>query len=293
MWGTFSPSYRSMADLGGLTLRHGDPAAVLDVTTGTVRWLAINGDEQAQVGHYFLRHQELAQARDWYRKADPQLPKLEPLKPADLMRGVSGAAARRRTFEFCYWYCLTALNQSQEAATRLQSFDNAYHIDWPPLPKQPAAVSPTTTSSPNTGDAGNWSSPVARRQLETLVALSKALAIAQIFLSIDEPEGGLPWFIKRLAPVDSKQNAIDDAERVADLTTLSQLHLLRNENQAYATLATDRLAPLLFKILEDPAPITTNPAVDGSALIQTNLATSVRPRARSALLRELSERLVQ
>ncbi|HEX4069808.1 MAG TPA: hypothetical protein VHX68_01510 [Planctomycetaceae bacterium] len=278
MWGTFSPSYRSMADLSGLTLRHGDPAALLDVTTGTVRWLAINGDEQAQVGHYFLRHHELAQARDWYRKADPQLPKLEPLKPADLMRGVSGAAARRRTFEFCYWYCLTRLNQPQEAATRLQNFDNAYHIDWPPLPKQPVAASPANTtavnpSPANAGDAGNWSSPAARRQLETLVALSKALTIAQIFLSIDEPEGGLPWFIKRLDPVDSKQNPLDDAERLADLTTLSQLHLLRNENQAYATLATDRLAPLIFQMLEDPAAITSAPAIDGPTLIQTDLAT--------------------
>jgi hypothetical protein len=297
MWGTFSPSYRSMADLGGLTLRHGDPAALLDVTTGTVRWLAINGDEQAQVGHYFLRHHELEQAGDWYRKADPQLPKLEPLKPDDLIRGVSGAAARRRTFEFCYWYCLTLLNQPHEAATRLQSFDNAYHIDWPPVPKQPVVAPPTTTVSPNAGDAGNWSSLAARRQLETLVALSKALTIAQIFLSIDEPEGGLRWFTKRLAPVDSKPNAIDDAERLADLTTLSQLHLLRNENQAYAALATDRLAPLLFQMLEDPAPITSTPAVDGPTLIQTNLATlfahALGPLFCESFLKDLPNDAVQ
>ncbi len=83
MWGNFAPSHQSLAvgSLLGLGLRSGDPAAIVDVATGNLRWMAINGDEQAQVGHYYLLKGDAAQAREWYRKADQQLPKLDPLRP--------------------------------------------------------------------------------------------------------------------------------------------------------------------------------------------------------------------
>ena len=152
MWGTFSPSHRSLAEIGGgLGLRRGDPAAIVDVSTGAIRWLAINGDELAQVGHYFLLKQDVAQARAWYRKADKQLPKLEPLRPADVLRGLSGAAARRRTFEFFYWYCLTKLGEPKEAAARLVLFDNAHRIEWPPARESSDPRLPTGAEDARTG----------------------------------------------------------------------------------------------------------------------------------------------
>ena len=167
VWGTFSPSHRSLASElwgSGLGLRRGDPAAVVDASTGAIRWLAINGDELAQIGHFFLLKHDDAQAREWYRKADKQLPKLEPLRPADLVRGLSGAAARRRTFEIFYWYCLTKLGEPNEAAARLATFDNAHRIEWPPTADRPAPVSRPENAAPD-GSKDARNRPRATRHL--------------------------------------------------------------------------------------------------------------------------------
>jgi len=250
VWGTFSPSHRSVASEiwgGGLGLRRGDPAAVVDASTGTIRWLAINGDELAQVGHFSLLKHDYAQAREWYRKADKQLPKLEPLRPADLLHGLSGAAARRRTFEIFYWYCLTKLNEPNEAATRLAAFDSAHRIEWPPTADRPAASRPEgKTSTPATTDpALAWSSAQVRREMESLVSISKALSVAQMFLSVDDADGAQGYFNRRL-------KSADDPDRLGDLMALSQVCLLRTDDRDYAALVTDRLAPLLAETLQDP-----------------------------------------
>ena len=63
VWGTFTPTHRSWADTAvahGLAMRAGDPAAAIDAASGSVRWLAINGDEQAQVGHAFQIKRDFA-----------------------------------------------------------------------------------------------------------------------------------------------------------------------------------------------------------------------------------------
>jgi Tol biopolymer transport system component len=266
VWGTFSPSHRSLASdmwLGGLGLRRGDPAAVVDTSTGAIRWLAINGDELAQIGHFFLLKHDDAQAREWYRKADKQLPKLEPLRPADLLHGLSGAAARRRTFEIFYWYCLTKLNEPNEAATRLAAFDSAHRIEWPPIADRSAAASRPAEkrSAPATSDpALASSSGPARREMETLVSISKALSIAQIFLSVGDADGAQAYFNRRL-------ESADDPDRLGDLMALSQLCLLRKDDRDYVALVTDRLAPLLAETLQDPPDakhtVDNDPAVAG------------------------------
>jgi hypothetical protein len=254
MWGTFSPTYALPAEMGGgLGLRQGDPAAVVDVSTGAIRWLAINGDEMAQVGHYDLLKHDPAGAREWYRKADLKLAKLEPLRPQDLIHGLSGAAARRRTFEFFYYLCLVKLDQPKEAAERLALFDAAHRIEWP-----------AATERPENDSTHRCSSTKSRQDAETLVAIAKAFSIAQIFLSLDEPDAARAWFERRVPTADA-------VEREADLMVLSQLSLIAKDNQGYANLVTDRLAPLLAESLEDPAPAGET-ALDSPAAIRTTLA---------------------
>jgi hypothetical protein len=270
MWGTFSPSYQSLPSVtgGGLGLRPGDPAAIVDVATGALRWLAINGDELAQVGHYFLLKHDVAEAREWYRKADKQLPKLEPLRPGDLSRGLSGAASRRRTFEFFYSCCLTKLGEPKEAAARLGFFDNAYRIEWPPAASRPTGISRPETKRPEPAandPALAWSSPQARHEAETLISISKALSIAQVFLSVDDPAAAQAWFSGRLASADA-------TDRLGDLMALSQLCLLRNNNRDYANLVTDRLEPLLAETLQDPPSNGNNPTADGPPAVRATLA---------------------
>jgi hypothetical protein len=270
MWGTFSPSHQSLAGVigGGLSLRPGDPAAIVDVATGKIRWLAINGDELAQVGHYFLVKHDVAEAREWYRKADKQLPKLEPLRPDDLSRGFSGGAVRRRMFEFFYSYCLTKLGEPKEAAARRALFDNAYRLEWPAAASRPAGVSrrETKTPEPAANDpALAWSTPQARHEAETLVSISKALSIAQVFLSVDDPDAAQAWFSGRLESADA-------TDRLGDLMALSQLCLLRNNNRDYANLVTDRLAPLLAETLEDPPSTGSGPTAVGRPAVRALLA---------------------
>ncbi len=169
MWGTYQPSHLTMtSEMGGglglgIGLRRGDPAAILDVSTGSVRWLAINGDEIAQVGHYYLSKHDPAQAREWYRKADKQLAKLQPLHPDDLIHGLSGSAARRRTFEFFYYLCLSQLNESQEAAQRLALFDGAHRIDWRAAPQSTVPTPAAEMAAARYESAGRSRSILARR----------------------------------------------------------------------------------------------------------------------------------
>jgi hypothetical protein len=270
MWGTFQPSHLALTNEmgGGLGLRRGDPACIVDVSTGAIRWLAINADETAQVGNYFLLKHNPAEAREWYRKADKQLAKLEPLRPVDLIHGLSGAAARRRTFEFFYYHCLTKLGETKEAAERLALFDNAHRIEWPPAANRPAGVSQPKTNSAEpapTDSAQPWSSPKSRHAAETLVAIAKALSIAQILLSIDEPDTAQAWFTHRLESADA-------TERLADLMALSQLSLLAKSNRDYANLVTDRLAPLLAETLEDPTSTGASSTPDSPDAVRSTLA---------------------
>jgi hypothetical protein len=265
MWGNFAPSHQSLAV--GVGLRSGDPAAIVDVATGSLRWMAINGDEQAQVGHYFLQKGDAVQAREWYRKADQQLPELSPLRPEDFAQGLSGAGARRRTFELFYWYCLKTLGETTEASARLAQFDKGHRIEWPASPKRGSAKSGTQTKTlpPSAVDASPWSSPEPRRQAEALVAIAKSLSAAQVFLSLDNLVGAQAWFIDRMKSSDA-------AEKLGDLVALSQLHLLKNENQDYATLVTDRLAPLLFEMLTDPDTLAADATAAGPRTVRIELA---------------------
>ena len=200
----------------------------------------------AQVGNYYLLKHDPAQAREWYRKADKQLPQLEPLHPADLFHGPAGSAARRRTFEFFYSVCLSKLGETKESAERLALFDKAHRIDWPMASSDPV-----------------WSS-ASRRDAERLVAIAKALSMAQIFLSVDEPDAARTWFSQRLATAQAD-------EKLACILVLSQLSRLAKQNRDYAMQSTDQLAPLIVTTLDDP-PRDGNAQSDNPLAVRTALA---------------------
>lgn len=289
MWATFSPSHRSLAGelTGGLGLRLGDPAAIVDVANGTIRWLAINGDELAQVGHYFLAKHDFAEARRWYQQADKQLSKLEPLRPVDLRDGLSGTAARRKTFEFFYWYCLTKLGEPAEAAQRLARFDNAYHIEWEPAASQTPGDRGVRAeqSQPGTSDpALAWSSAKSRHEAERLVSICKALSIAQVILCVDGPDESHSWFARRL-------NSADATDQVGELMAISQLCLLSQQNRDYATLVTERLAPLLAETLEDSATTSASETPESPSAVRGAIAIlaahSMGPLFSDGFLKEI------
>ncbi len=287
VWGTFTPSHQSWADsvLGhGLTMRTGDPAAVVDVATGNVRWLAIKGDEQAQIGHYLQEKHDFAGALDWYHKAEKTLPKLVPLTPLELEQGVASDVARRRMYEFLMWHCLAKLGKKADAAARLAAFEQACRIQWPTTPTAPT-IPPTAPGKNEPSPAGTAAqsallTPAARVPAERVASLMRALAEAQALLSVDDLEGASQFFRARLDTANGKgppdpsagKKPVDSTGRFGDLVALSQLELLADRPAASLQLATNELGPWVAANLEDRPPSS---ATNGADALRFVLADGV------------------
>src|SRR6185369_7515919 len=101
-WGTFTPSHRSWLGAAlGSALRPGDPAAVIDLSTGKLTWMPISPGEKAQVGHYHLLKRDYAEAWRWYEQA----------RKGD---------ADGEDFSFFESYCLTKRGRHAEAKGKLE-----------------------------------------------------------------------------------------------------------------------------------------------------------------------------
>jgi Tol biopolymer transport system component len=136
VWFTFSPSHRSwLSRWIGLGLRPGDPAAVLDVSTGSIDWLAVNPHEQAQVGHYHLLKHRYDEAWRWYEHAGGPRPQAEdpdtadPKNSAEYVRALR-SSANAALFEYV---CLRNLDRDDEAVEALRRFRSAYPPKLPNL----------------------------------------------------------------------------------------------------------------------------------------------------------------
>ncbi len=104
VWGTFTPSHQSWVDavLGhGLTMRTGDPAAVIDVATGNVRWLAIKGDEQAQIGHYLQEKHDFAGCSTGIARRKKLCPSCSPSRRSSSSRGWPATSPAAACSSFC------------------------------------------------------------------------------------------------------------------------------------------------------------------------------------------------
>jgi hypothetical protein len=292
VWGTFTPSHQSWVDavLGhGLTMRTGDPAAVIDVTTGSVHWLAIKGDEQTQIGHYLQEKHDFAGALDWYRKAEKTLPKLQPLTPLELEQGVASDVARRRMFEFLLWHCLAKLGKETDANARLTAFEQACRIRWPTAPTAPAPAAPGNGGPlATTGVNGpHLTQSTAGEPAERVASLMRALAEAQALLSIDDTDGAINFFRARLDATTVKK-PLDPTDRFGDLVALSQLELLAGRPAAYLQLATNELGPWMAANLEDRPQSSTTNGPDELRLVLTNgVGLALSPLFDSAFTRQL------
>jgi WD40-like Beta Propeller Repeat len=284
VWGTFTPSHQSWIDgaLGrGLTMRAGDPAAVIDVKTKMIRWLAINGDEEAQIGHYLQLKRDFAGALERYRKAEKTLPKLEPLTPNEIVQGASGAASRRRIFEFLLSRCLTKLHEDREAAEHLHAFEQAYQIRWP-SPAERNARSDAPAKVENASAPANASvlplfGPEARPEAEQLASVIRAFAEAQAILSLDDLDGAVVFFDQKRDATRNKEkpNSLSSAaaaDEFADLLALSQIDLLAGRNAHYLQIATNEIGRLLATSLDDPRVTSSMDATDTARLALAGFA---------------------
>ncbi|HZW34757.1 MAG TPA: hypothetical protein VFF52_28800, partial [Isosphaeraceae bacterium] len=250
LWCTFSPSHRSVLSrfLGG-GLRLGDPAALLDARTGTLAWMAVSPQEEAQIGHYHQIKQEYDEAWRRYARAEAAGPTPEP-EPRSASEWLSRFLSPRGIAVFQF-HCLTRLGRQVEARTRLEAFRKSYP---PPLPSGRAPHGETTAA----GSEFPLDQPWFREAMQPgglCVRLLQDLYLAEVLLSLDAGEDARDYF----GSVVAAPSAETDVARLSAVVVLSQLLLLERKHDEYAELATHTLAPLLLKLRRSlPAQVSSN-----------------------------------
>jgi hypothetical protein len=241
LWGTFTPTHRSWLSMFlPASLRPGDPAAILDVDTGELSWLAINRHEQSQVGHYYLLKQDYAQAWEWYVKGAEGRSAPQPQALQSLMSPHELARLSQEPWFFEY-YCLLKLGRHDEAQGRLSNFRRAVSFE---LPSGKDELFPGIDPS----------DPTTRNELQYIVdmltPLIQASLASEIFLSLNASDDGVNFFRQQLAGANC------DAERFAAAVCLAQMLLVSGDHGQYAQFATEGLLPLVEQRMADQQPTT-------------------------------------
>jgi hypothetical protein len=261
LWVTFSPTYRSW--LGQLLLRlnlgvrRGDPAAVFDPSTGRLGWMAVDGPERAQVGHYYLLKHEYAEAWRWYEESEKEQA-AAPTERPPLGLASLGAALEPRDPSFFEYHCLTKLGRPAEARAKRKRFCQTY------LQFSDREIEPLLGVKVGDRSVGQWVRELLAPEKLT-GALMRDLYAAEVFLSIDAAEDGERFFRRSL------DAAPDDGARLSSALVLAQFFLLEKKHQAYADLTTDTIAPLLFRAQRDLA--APKPGTDLGPQALVDLAT--------------------
>jgi hypothetical protein len=218
VWFTFIPTHRSLLSrLLGWGLPRGDPAAVLEASTGQIGWMAVHAYEKAQIGHYHLLKGAYAEAWRWYQEAEVALPAPQPLPAEQSLVQL----LMRRDFTFFEYYCLARLGREAEARAKLEQFRQRVVLEGRGPGQEPRV--PSEAEIFQTG-------------------LVKDFYMAEVFLSLDAAAEGREFFRKQLAAAQT------DSARLSSAIVLGQLFLLEKHHADYADLATDTLRPLLFKL---------------------------------------------
>ncbi len=242
LWGTYAPSHRSwLSTFLPWTLRPGDPAAILDCDTGTMKWMAVNAHEEAQVGHYYLLNRDYEQAWQWYEKSAGLRQPAGPIKLGEIDLFMRRARIHQDSSFFEY-FCLTKLGRHDEAADRLGQFRQSMSFDTRDvgdLFQQPGLEDEERQAE-------------VERMAEFVTPLIQNAYITEVFLSLGAATDGVEFFQREL------EAATSDAERLACGLCLSQVLLAGDERQAYAELMLETLAPLLMKMHQSDGMLKSN-----------------------------------
>jgi hypothetical protein len=222
LWVTFAPTYRSWLWLFlRYGLRPGDPAAVFDVGTGKLTWMAVNDFEKTQVGRYFHLKKDYQQAWNWYEQG----------------KGVGAPAPALMTTltrlpvvneQLFYEYlCLTRLGRIAEAEERRTRFAAMFVAPPPPKPGDPAA--PVQSPIPGVSE-----------RMDFVLPFMHDLLVAEVYLSLDAAEEAAACFRAEAEKADT------DGKRLSALLTLSQILLIQGKNAEYLDLCGSKLVPLIL-----------------------------------------------
>jgi hypothetical protein len=222
LWVTFAPPYRSWLWIFlRLGLRPGDPAAVFDVASGKLSWLAVNDYEKTQVGRYAHLKKDYKQAWDWYEQGkDAGAP-----VPAQMTTMTGLPVANDQLF---YEYlCLTKLGRMAEAEARRARFEAAFVV--PPAAKLDAKAPPQPPAIPELAE-----------RIDLFVPLMRDFLIAEVYASLDEVDEAATFFRVEAEHADT------DSKRLSALFTLSQILLIQGKNEEYLDLCATKLVGLIM-----------------------------------------------
>ncbi|HEV8062797.1 MAG TPA: hypothetical protein VGP68_23155 [Gemmataceae bacterium] len=221
LWVTFAPPYRSWLWIFlRFGLRPGDPAAVFDVASGKLSWLAVNDYEKTQVGRHFHLKKDYKQAWDWYEQGKG----VGAPVPAQMTTMTGLPVANEQLF---YEYlCLTKLGRDAEAMAVQARFDAAF-VRSPPV-KPVAGAPPKPPAIPELAE-----------RMDLLVPLMHDFLIAEVYLSLDEVDEAASFFRTEAERTDT------DGKRLSALLTLSQILLIQGKNEEYLDLCAAKLAALI------------------------------------------------
>lgn len=276
LWATFRPPYRSWSSLllemgasaddplQGLRLRAGDPALLLDPTTGSLAWKAVDAREKTQVGHYYLLHRHYAEAWRWYEQAEKEEP------PAATAGPGAGAG-------FFQAFCLEKLGRRGEAEDRRRRFEQTFLDSYraarkAPRPQPPQAAFGAADYEPTEEQLHHW----------------RDLYVAEVFLSLDADEDGEGYFRRAL------RDAREDGERLSKALVLTQFLLMHHKNSEYADLAADTVLPFLLRSWKPRTPAgPAAPLMIPNALLAYGDGLALLPLAAPEFLADLPDKQVR
>ena len=222
LWVTFAPTYRSWLWLFlRYGLRPGDPAAVFDVASGKLTWMAVNDYEKTQVGHYFHLKHDFKQAWNWYEQGKG----VGAPAPA-LMTTMTGLPVANEQL-FYEYLCLTKLGRIAEAGERRTRFEAMFEAPPPAKPGEPAPATPPLL-------------PGVAERMDFVLPFMHDLLVAEVYLSLDAAEEAATCFQAETARADT------DGKRLSALLTLGQILLIQGKNAEYLDLCGSKLIPLIL-----------------------------------------------
>ncbi|MCE9565295.1 MAG: hypothetical protein K8U57_24950 [Planctomycetes bacterium] len=211
VWLTVEPPYR-LAE-GRVGMRPGDPAVLIDPSTGKLDWLPVNGTEHAQIGHAELRAGRLDEALRRFDEATAALP-VDAKADWMLFRAIALKKAGRAADSQAAWRRFAPPTQQN----RDRALYSVMRVADPRLPP-----------------------------LEPEMILPRHQYAAEAFVSLEMAADGIEFFRHEVREVAT------DVEKLSATVALCQLLLLTDKKAEYAECVVDQLLPLSGQILSNPA----------------------------------------
>lgn len=223
IWGTFTPTHRSV--LGLFTrgsLAPGDPAAVLDQETGQLSWMAINRDEQMQIGHFLLLQDDAEGAQLWYEKSEPEDGEATNIGFLDLLQG--SPKIRRASDLVFEAICLRDLGRDEASQAKLQQFRDTFRL-----------VQEGAQNYEEVDELLQFTLPFERSLgiqnfTQTFEHALQQSIIAEVFISLGRYDEAASFFDKSRLAAESR------GERLIDTIALSQMKLLSGDHDDFVDL---------------------------------------------------------